>query len=105
MVKTSDIEHFQSITVNYERIAELDGDSARIIQLRSADLGDYFGMQRIIQAHYRQASVTQYVGIDAGDSDASRAIQCSIGIERNGAMNEVVARFAVKQSRDSRNLG
>ena len=55
----SDIQNFQSLAIDDEGVAELDGDALRVDQIGRADFRFHFGRQRIRDIHHHQAAIAQ----------------------------------------------
>ena len=79
-----------------EEVAELDRGVAGAFQ---RDHGDDLGLERIVDVHNDDAAVAGDVGVVARRDHEVRAVQDAVGIERDGALEEVVARVAVEQGR------
>src|SRR5207248_11726164 len=78
-------------------VAELHSDPSRLAQLGSADFGSDLGRGGIVQVNNHQTGVAQNVSVHTDDDDAMRAVELAIGIKRQRALEEIVARLAVEQ--------
>ena len=98
------VENFQAIFVGDEAVAELHGNPGWPAQLRRADPGGDLGRRRIVQVNHHQSGVAQNIGVHAGDDDAMRAVELAVRIERQRALQEIVARLAIEQRAYSRRM-
>jgi len=104
MSEVGDVEGLQTVAVDDERVAELDSDAARIFEVGSADGGGDFRFERVVQIDDDEIFVGEDIGEGSGDGDAARAGEEAVGIEGEGALEEIVAGIAVKERADAGQL-
>src|SRR5207245_6179409 len=56
-IEMSNVQDFKPELVHDKGVAELDREAARLSQKRRADLRHQGGLDRIVKAHHRQASI------------------------------------------------
>ena len=104
MSEVGDVEGLQAVAVYDERAAELDSDAARIFEVGSADGGGDFRFERVVQIDDDEILVGKDVGEGSCDGDAAGAGEEAVGIEGEGALEEIVAGIAVEERADAGQL-
>ena len=82
------VQHLESLRINHERVAELDGEATWLRQKRGADFRHDPGLQRVIEVNHHQTAIAEYIGEGPGDGDAARAGQRASRIESRGPLRE-----------------
>ena len=94
------VKDLEPIAIYQESVAELEGDATRIVDRRRSDAGDNSWLQGILEAYNCQPRIAQHIGINSGDGDAASAVELPLGIERQCALQEVIAWLSIQQGRD-----
>ena len=92
-----DVEDLEPDSIQDEGVTELVGDRHRMIDPRSADLVGDLRVHRIAEIDHDQAVVGGDVGVGADEGDVLGAGELPVRIEREGALEEVVFRVAVRE--------
>src|SRR5579863_5137966 len=90
MSEVGDVQNFESLCVHDKRIAELQRQTNRTDEVRRTNFTRYLRMLRIAQIHNYQASVTQDVGVIAGDDDTASTVKLVVRVVLHGHSEEVV---------------
>ena len=102
MIQLRNVENFQSLAIHHECVAELNGDSARIVQMRARRFPRRrCGFSGSFKSTTTKPAIAKHVSVRSGDGDAPRAIEDAAGIESQRALQEIVARIAIEQRADA----
>src|SRR5260370_27220035 len=96
------MEKCKANAINDKGVAELHGDSARIVENGRADDGGDARDERIVEVDHDESFVREDVSAGAGDGDAARAREYATRIEGDGALQEIVCGVAVEERANTR---
>src|SRR5260370_10673617 len=97
-----DVKNLQAVTIDDKGVPELHGDPATIVGSERADVGGDARDERIVEVDHDESFVGEDVSEGAGDGDAARSRQDAVGIEGDGALQEIIGGSCVEGRRQPR---